>query len=134
MKQEENFTEVLGGNQTFFFDTYAFVEIVKGNSNYLPYKDAEVVTTKMSLFELYHGFLKDKNEELGKKTIEIYYKFVKDFDEEVIKEAAKLKFKLNKRDLSMTNCIGYTFARQLGIKFLTGDKQFGDMDNVEFVK
>ena len=134
MRQEENSTETSKENQTFFFDTYAFVEIIDGNEDYLSYKNAEIITTKMNMFELYHGFLKEKNEELGKKALEIYYSFVKDFDEEVIKEAAKLKFKLNKRDLSMTDCIGYAFARQLGIKFLTGDRQFQDMENVEFVK
>ncbi len=34
----------------------------------------------------------------------------------------------------MTDCIGYIFAKQLGIKFLTGDKEFENLDNVEFVK
>lgn len=134
MKQEENFIEEDSEKKSFFFDTYAFVEIIKGNQNYLSYIDVGIITTKLNIFELYHGFLKDKNEELGEEVIEKYYPLVRDFDEEVIKEAAKLKLQLNKRDLSMTDCIGYVFAKQLGIKFLTGDKQFQDMENVEFVK
>lgn len=134
MKQEKSFIEEGSGEKSLFFDTYAFVEIIKGNLNYLPYSNVAIITTKLNMFELYHGCLKDKNEELGKEIIQKYYPLIKDFDEEVIKEAAKLKFKLNKRDLSMTDCIGYCFAKQLGIKFLTGDKQFQDMENVEFMK
>ncbi|MDO8508491.1 MAG: PIN domain-containing protein [Nanoarchaeota archaeon] len=134
MKQEENFIEEDNEKKSLFFDTYAFVEIIKGNHNYLPYKNAGIITTKLNIFELYHGCLKDKNEELGEEVVQKYFSLIKDFDREVIKEAAKLKFKLNKRNLSMADCIGYCFAKQLGIKFLTGDNQFKDMENVEFVK
>ena len=45
-----------------------------------------------------------------------------------------MKKELNKRKLSMTDCIGYMMAKQWGIKFLTGDKEFEDMENVEYVK
>ena len=34
----------------------------------------------------------------------------------------------------MTDCIGYILAKNIGIKFLTGDKEFENLDNVEFVK
>ena len=63
-----------------------------------------------------------------------YYPFAVDFNEEVIKNSAKLKNELNKRDVSMTDCIGYCLAKQLGIKFLTGDEAFENLDNVEYIK
>ena len=34
----------------------------------------------------------------------------------------------------MVDCIGYMTAKRLGVKFLTGDREFEGMDNVEFVK
>ena len=34
----------------------------------------------------------------------------------------------------MTDCIGYIMAKKLNIKFLTGDKEFENFLNVEFVK
>ena len=34
----------------------------------------------------------------------------------------------------MTDCIGYIIAKRLGMKFLTGDKEFEGFENVEFVK
>lgn len=133
--QEESYIDADNlERKSFFFDSYAFFEIIKENRNFEPYLSAEIVTTKLNIFELYHGFLKYKNEELAGISLEKYYPFVVDFDEEVIKEAAKLKISLNRRDLSMADCIGYSLAKQLGIKFLTGDSQFKDLDNVEFVK
>lgn len=130
MNQEEIYIE----ENSYFFDSYVFFEIIKENKNYLPYLSSEIVTSKLNIFELYHGFLKENNEVLANISLDKYYPFIADFNEGVIKEAAKLKVKLNKRDLSMADCIGYAFAKQLGIKFLTGDEQFKDMENVEFVK
>ena len=34
----------------------------------------------------------------------------------------------------MADCIGYILAKRLSIKFLTGDKEFEKLDDVEFVK
>ena len=136
MKQEEIYIddEEQDRKSSFFFDSYAFFEIIKENKNYLSYLSAEITTTKLNIFELYHGFLKDGQEELAKVSLDKYYDFAVDFDKDTIEEAAKLKHKLNKRDVSMVDCFGYVLAKQLGIKFLTGDKEFEGMDNVEFVK
>ena len=128
MKQEETYIE------TFFFDSYAIFEIMKGNRNYEKYVNAFIKTTKLNLFELYHGFLKDSESEKAEAALREYYKFCIDFDKETIKEAAELKIRLNKRNISMTDCIGYALAKQFGIKFLTGDKEFENLENVEFVK
>lgn len=138
MRQEESFIveddSIIEGEKGFFFDTYALYEIIDKNPNYLPYLDADITTTKLNIFELYFTFLKQENSYLADISLEKYYPFAIDFDEYVIEEAAKLKLLLNKRDVSMTDCIGYSLAKQLGIKFLTGDSAFEKMDNVEFVK
>jgi|SRR3989338_2440291 len=131
MNSEEIFTK---NQKSLFFDTYAFFEILKANEDYEEYSEVGIITTKLNLFELYLGILREKNEIEAEKVLDLYYPFTKEFDEGVIKEAAKLKNKMNKRDVSMTDCIGYCFAKQLGIKFLTGDKEFENLPNVEFVK
>jgi predicted nucleic acid-binding protein len=120
--------------EALFFDSYAFFEIVRGNVTYIPYKEFDIVTTKLNLFELYSGILKNGDELLAKQALDEFYEFAMDFDKEDIEEAAKLKIKLNRRKVSMTDCIGYCLASRLGIKFLTGDKEFEGMENVEFAK
>ena len=39
-----------------------------------------------------------------------------------------------KKDISITDYVGYFMAKNLGVKFLTGDKEFENFENVEFVK
>ena len=57
-----------------------------------------------------------------------------DIDIATIKEANEFRLLNKSRKLSYADCIGYIIARRYGLKFLTGDKQFSDMPNVEFVK
>jgi|SRR3989338_10258284 len=130
MNSEEIYTEY----NSLFFDTYAFFEILRGNEEYKKYEKFKIVTTKLNLLELYFGLLKNVKEEKAEYYLKKYYSFVIEFNEEIIKDAAKLKNKLNKRNISMTDCIGYALAKQLGINFLTGDKEFETMGNVKFVK
>jgi len=78
--------------------------------------------------------LREGQEDLAKFFLEKYYSFAIDFDENVIMAAALLKRELNKRNVSMADCIGYALASQLGIKFLTGDKEFENLKDVEYVK
>ncbi len=131
MNSEETFIK---SEESYFFDSYAFFEILKANKNYTKYTQVEIITTKLNLFELYLGTVREKSETEAREVLDLYYQFAVDFDKKTIEEAAKLKNQLNKRDVSMTDCIGYTMAKQLGIKFLTGDKEFENLENVEFVK
>jgi len=121
-------------NEAIFFDSYAFFEILKQNVNYSNYTSSEIITTKLNLFELCLGILREEGPENAKKVLDKYYSFSVDFSKEVIFEAAKMKKELNKRNVSMSDCIGYVLAKSLGIKFLTGDKEFEGLENVEFVK
>lgn len=116
----------------FFFDTYAIVEITQKNPNYAGYFDETITTSLLNLIELYHAILKDSNEDKARET---YYKFRNSpipISDEIIFKAMKLKLK-NKK-LSYVDCIGYTLALENNLKFLTGDKEFEGMGNVEFVK
>lgn len=119
---------------SFFFDSYAFFEIIRGNPNYEKYENSGVVTATLNLFEVYLGLLRQVNEEIAKKALDNYYLFAIEYDKEIIEAAAKLKHALNRRKLSMSDCIGYIMACRLNIRFLTGDEQFKDLENVEFVK
>ena len=120
--------------EIYFFDSYAIMEISNGNSNYVPYINSNVILTKLNLFEIFYSTILQKGEGEAQKLFEDYKEFIIDFSLNDIKEAAKLRFKFRERKLSMVDCIGYILAKKLGIKFLTGDKEFEDLLNVEFVK
>lgn len=115
-------------------DTYAIIEIIKGNKNYKKYLDANLITTKFNLIELYYHFLHDFDEDIADKYLEIYSKFLMPITNNTIRTGMKFKLKHKKEKLSYVDCIGYALALELGIKFLTGDQKFEDKENIEFVK
>ncbi|MDO8627108.1 MAG: PIN domain-containing protein [Candidatus Diapherotrites archaeon] len=118
----------------YFFDSYAIFSIAQENENYKKYVNLDIVLTKLNLFEIYYGSLRDNGVEKAEKIIKDITQFVIDFDEIDIRLAANFKLLHRKANLSMVDCIGYVVAKRLGIKFLTGDKQFENFENVEFVK
>ena len=121
--------------RTLFFDSYAFFEIIEGNSNYKEYTHGiAIITTKLNLMELFYGLLIKYGSETSNRYYDDLLKFCVDIDDEIIKEAMIFKALYKKRKLSYVDCIGYIFAKHRNIKFLTGDKQFKDMENVEFVQ
>jgi len=121
-------------NIRYFFDSYAIMEILDGNPNYNNYTNSEIILTKLNLFEVYSNILRNSSENEAERIFEKYSLHVVDYDNEVIKESAKILIKYRERKISMTDCIGYIIAKKLEIRFLTGDKEFEDLDNVEFVK
>ncbi len=118
---------------SYFFDSYAIIEILKSSENYRSYINLDFITTKLNIFEVYYRILRDSQEKAD-IFLKLYMMHVVDFDEFIIAEACKFRLTNKSRDFSMTDCIGYFVALKTGVKFLTGDAQFKNMKNVEFVK
>lgn len=118
----------------YFFDSYALIEILKANPSYLKYNEKSVTITMLNLVEVMNAVYLDFGENKAKLIYKKFKDCIAEIDGEIIIEAMKLKQKYKKRYLSYADCIGYAFARQNNLLFLTGDKEFADLDNVEYVK
>ncbi len=118
----------------YFFDTYAVVEIISGNPSYNCFTSKVPTITIFNLAEIYYIALNKLGEEKADEIFEEYSKCVVKVPEEVLKDAVKFRKANKKRDLSYTDCIGYIYALKNKMKFLTGDKEFESMKNVEFVR
>lgn len=118
--------------EVFFFDTYAFFEIINGNPKYQKYQDVLAVTTIFNLAELNYGLKKEKDAKAVDAITKKYVPFLVEVKIEDIEKAMDLKTK--QRKLSIPDVIGYTIAKKYNIKFLTGDEGFKDFPGVEFVK
>ncbi len=118
--------------ETYFFDTYAFFEIIKGNPNYGKFQETKAVTTIFNLMELSFGIRKKSTLEEAENYVKQYAPLLTDVKPEDIVKATQLKFE--NRKLSSADTIGYIVARRISVNFLTGDKEFRHMKNVEFVK
>ena len=116
----------------YFFDTYAFIEIIRGNPNYRRFESASVVTTIFNLAELNYVLKKEMNKDRVDYYTQEYWIFLVEVALEDIKSA--MDFKTKNRDFSIPDSIGYIVAKRLGAKFLTGDGGFKNLPYVEFVK
>ncbi len=119
--------------EKYFFDTYALIEIFSGNNKYKLYALKEGITTYFQLYELYYSLRRDYTEE----EFNDFFDFVKTkciaLDFSWIKEASEFRLQNKVKQLSYADCLGYIAAKYHGLKFLTGDKEFKDLKNVEFV-
>ena len=121
--------------KALFFDTYALIEIGKNNINYEPYKtDVKIFISMLNLMELAYFLIREKRENEIDGVFNELGKFVVSYNKEILINAAKMKYRYKKERLSYVDCIGYLLAKQLNVKFLTGDEKFKKMKNVEFVK
>ncbi len=117
----------------YLFDTYALMEILHKNKDYEKYLESKMIINDFIFAEfcyiLFRENLKDAEDlahPLSQKIIHA--------KPETIKEAMSFRAKNKKKKLSMPDCISYIMAKRLGIKFLTGDKEFEKLEGVEFVK
>ncbi len=119
---------------SYFLDTYALIEIIKENENYKKFQDTPNSTGFMNLLELHYILSKDFDSKKADSMVDKLKEILLRVTLEDIKEASKFKLKNSKKKFSYVDCLGYALAYNRKIKFLTGDKEFERLPNVEFVK
>lgn len=118
----------------YFFDSYAIIEIIKGNFNYERFSGMNFITNSLNLAEVYYYLLKETNEDTANNIMKKFnFEFI-EISPKIAIEAAIFRFKNKKLNLSYADCVGYISAIKNNIRFLTGDKGFEKFENVEFVK
>ncbi len=127
----------------YVVDSYALIEwFVEGNQGYKKYfeelEQEEGVITKLTLLEFYHRVYHKKGKTVAENTynyLRSYFE-VPELDDEIIKEAGEFRSKQLKKGKSMSyaDCVKYVTGKKFGMRVLTGDEDFRDLDNVEFVK
>ncbi len=122
----------------YYFDTYALICLIQDNENYKRFSDSIILTSQFNLVELYYSILQEYDE---KKAKDIYLKFkncLVEVTDDIIFTAMAFRLKTKKQNpksnISYVDCIGYECAKANKVKFVTGDKEFKDFENVEFVK
>ena len=120
--------------KTFFCDTYALIEIIGGNPNYKPYAQFILFTSDFNLMELYYHFLRDYGKEIAERHFSEWMEFTIQIPRAIIKKGMEIKLANKREQLSYVDCIGYAFALESGILFLTGDSKFKNKIGVEYIK
>jgi len=115
-------------------DTYALVEINNGNPRFTRLLKGELVITDITMAEFYAILYRTYN----LQTADYWHKqlsfFCRPVSREILLKASKFRIDNRKQDLSFFDCVGYIFALENNIPFVTGDKEFQHRKGVEFIK
>jgi uncharacterized protein len=121
---------------TFFADSYALIEMLKGNEKYLVFQNERLITTEFNICEVGFAVCREYPANAARvlKTVRKMVTLHATSDEDYCSGAARRKEASGKgKKLSTIDSVGYSVANRLNIPFLTGDREFADMDNVQFV-
>ena len=120
--------------KNYFLDSYAIIEILKSNPNYERFSDVALVSSRINLVEVAYHLLESFPKEKAAEIISSLKFSILEIQEKQITGIAVFRKENAKKKLSYIDCIGYRLAQENGLKFVTGDKEFEKMPNVEFVK
>ena len=118
----------------YFLDTYALIEIAEGNEKYQKYLESDCVTLKDNLAELFYFLLKKYDEKTANFFLGKFSKIAIELPLEIISKAMLFRYKNSKSNLSYIDCFGYIYALEDKRFFLTGDRAFTNLTNVEIVR
>jgi uncharacterized protein len=122
---------------SYFADSYALIEMLKGNKNYQVFQSERLITTEFNICEVGFAVCRDYPENASHvlKAVRKMVTLNATRDEDYCSGAARRKEASGQgKKLSTIDCVGYSVANRLNILFLTGDREFADMDNVQFVR
>jgi len=118
---------------SYFFDSYAIIEILLGNQAFEKYGAETLTTTEVCLAETYYALLRigrpDARSVLSNLRADIIEPSRNDW-------FAAVEYRLSRKTerISLVDALGYTISRKNGLKFLTGDEKFKDIPGVEYLK
>ena len=117
----------------YFFDTYTLLEIALQNKNFEKYVDADAITLRTNLAELYFLLLKKFNQQTADFFLRQFQSCAVDFPPDIIAPAMLFRH-TQKKHFSYIDCLGYAYALLNNCIFVTGDRAFQKMKNVEIVR
>ena len=114
-------------------DTYALVEIHNSNPRFTGLMNEDIVIPDIVLAEFYSLLYRD----YGLQTADYWRRklnfFCKPVSQNVLIKAVRYKYDNKKENLSFFDCVGYIYALENGMPFVTGDKEFEKKKNVEYI-
>lgn len=107
---------------------------MKENKSYEKFKDSINFTGLMNLLRLHYIISRDFGSERVDMMIDSLKEILVSMKVEDLKAASRFRGKHVKKKFNYIDCLGYSAALNRKLKFVTGDKEFKDLKNVESIK
>ncbi len=115
-------------------DTYALIEIRVGNPKFTWIINKEFIIPDLTMAEFYSVLYRNIDEstaEYWHKKFSFYCRVV---SRDILIKAVKFRIDNKKEELSFFDCVGYMYALENNLKFVTGDGKFKDREGVLFIQ
>ncbi len=114
-------------------DTYALVEIYDGNPAFAGLLNEKVIITDITMAEFYADIYRKDNIQTADYWHRKLSTLCRPVSREILLKAVKFRLDHKKENLSFFDCVGYLFAVENKMTFVTGDKEFKEKPNVQFM-
>jgi hypothetical protein len=121
----------------FFLDSYAIIEMARGNPGYLRYRSEPSITARAHLLEVYYILAQQGDEDLARAALRALGPQAVELPLELIPKIAILRLRqlgATGRRFSYADALGYVYARENGYTLLTGAHEFEGLPDVAFVR
>lgn len=115
-------------------DTYALIEIAKGNPKFSEYLNSSFLICDLTLAEFYGVLLREEGEKVADYWLRKLEHYAGETNLEIFIESIKFRQEHKKSNISFFDAAGYIFSIKNRCIFVTGDKEFENFENVEFKK
>ena len=118
----------------YFSDSYAIIALAEDSPSYTRFHTIQIITSILNVGEIYQITLKKYSKEKADNWFKDINFELLEITPEIIINAIYFRHINKKKNLSLTDAVGYTLSLKHNLKFLTGDKQFKELPNIEYVK
>ncbi len=115
-------------------DSYALWEIQLGNPKFAAIMEKDFIVADWTLVEFYKTILREHNLVTADYWLRKLTPFCKKVELGLLIKAVQLQHRNKKRNLSLFDCVGYMFAVENNMQFVTGDKEFRNVPGVVFIQ
>ena len=118
----------------YCLDTYALVEIKRGNPSFAWLLNEKFILSELTLCEFFSVLYKEEGLDEASKWTKKLEPFAVHTTLKILNEAMKFRIDEKKKNLSFFDAAGYFTAINENTLFVTGDKEFKNMPDVKFIK
>ncbi len=116
-----------------YLDTYALYEVMDGNPNFLHYLNQNFTISDLTLTEFYALLLRRFNQNTADYWANQFRIYSESTPFSILVKAVIFR-KQTGKNISFFDAVGYMHAKENNYLFVTGDKEFETMQNVEFIQ
>ena len=118
----------------YCLDTYALWEIQLGNPKFAIFSTEEFIVNEWTFVEFYRSLVKQYDKATADYWLRKLQPFIQKVELETLTKAVLFQEENKKGNMSLFDAVGYMYAQEHTILFVTGDKEFKGRKGVLFIQ